>query len=106
MSGRLVRTKQTIWMSDNGRVRLERQGVTVPRRFRRGYWTRRKAWFLTIKFGEGAGYQRDGKRGRTLRVGTRVRAYRYRGGYPRVAWLRAEFTTNGNPPKPFYPAWY
>ncbi len=104
MGTRLVETKQSIFFSKNGRVRLERgtKWLGARGRFRRSHaWT----FFLTIKFGFGAGYQDNGKRGATFTAGTRVKAYRARGqvSYP---WFKMRYTRNGNHRHSFYPSWF
>lgn len=111
----LSKTRETIWMSKNGSVRLERKRHSKSRskrqRAKGNYWRTVTAYFLTIKYKTGAGYVHgeNRRRGWTFTAGTQVRAYpkRNRGiYYPSVRRFKMRLTRNGNHDAPFYPAWY
>ncbi len=103
MSARLAETRDTTWMSDNGRVRIERGSVWVNGK-------NKTARFLTIKFGLGAGYQVDppnGRRGATLTIGTHVKVKTADWGqYRRRRLVYGRLTRNGNHPRSFFPGWW
>ena len=110
-SHRLVETRETIWMSANGQIRLEREQVTRARSKRQqakgNWWVNRMAYFLTVKKGLGAGYQVNGKRGWTAKLGTHVKSYDRGGGMPSTRKLiQGRVTRNGNHSKPFFPGWF
>ncbi len=101
-STRLAETRDTTWMSDNGRVRIERHPMWVNGK-------NKTAHYLTIKFGLGAGYQVDppnGRRGATLTAGTFVKVYDRVGGGARRRRVYGRLTRNGNA-RPFScPGWW
>ena len=85
-------------MSRAGRVRIERKAASGHRA---------RAYFLTVKFGKGAGYvDENGRRGATLRAGTIVRSYPAHGLRAETKRFRIRLSRNANAPRPFYPAWY
>ncbi len=94
-STRLAPTRDQIYFSDNGRVRLERHPVWRKGKNKTGY-------FLTVKFGLGAGYIG----GATFSAGTRVKAYKAWGQGVYFPRFKMRLTRNGNHKNRFYPGWW